>query len=84
MYIIIAVMGSCLTGARATSQAFLTLRVSVSSVVGGARTAVLEETCFCRFLANGHECEEEGRCTLFPEVAVNPGGSGIPADFGFV
>jgi len=67
MYIMIAVMGSCLTGARATSHAFFTLRVSVSSVVGGARTAILEEVCF-----------------LFPEVAVNPGGSGIPADFGFV
>ena len=49
MYIIIAVMGSCFTGAKATSQAFLSLRVSISSVEGGARTAVfeVEETCFC-------------------------------------
>jgi len=62
IYIMIPVIGSCLTGASATSQAFLSLRVSVSSVVGGARTAVLEDICF-----------------LFPDVAVNPGGSGIPA-----
>jgi hypothetical protein len=53
MYIMIAVMGSCLTGARATSQAFLSLRVSISEVVGGARTATvdLEEECFCFMLS---------------------------------
>lgn len=49
MYIMIAVMGSCLTGARATSHAFLSFKVSISAVVGGARTvAVLEDDCcFC-------------------------------------
>jgi hypothetical protein len=31
------VMGSCFIGAMAISQAFLSLRVSVSSVVGGFR-----------------------------------------------
>ena len=37
MYIMMAFMGRALAGARATSQAFLTLRVSVSSGVGGLR-----------------------------------------------
>lgn len=40
MYIPIAFMGSCLAGARAISQAFLSLRVSISSVVGGLRVVV--------------------------------------------
>lgn len=35
MYIMIAFMGSCFAGARATSQDFLTFRMSVSSGVGG-------------------------------------------------
>ena len=49
MYIMIAVMGSCLTGASATSQAFLSLRVSVSSVVGGVRVIgdFEDASCFC-------------------------------------
>jgi len=42
----IAVIGSCFTGASATSHAFLSLRTSVSAAVGGLRTASLEETCF--------------------------------------
>jgi len=42
-----AVMGSCLTGARATSHAFLSLSVSVSSVVGGVRTATVLEFADC-------------------------------------
>lgn len=37
MYIIIAVIGRPFTGARATSHAFLSLRVSISSEVGGLR-----------------------------------------------
>lgn len=43
MYIIIPVIGSCFTGARATSQAFLSLRTSIWAVVGAARVMVLEE-----------------------------------------
>jgi len=70
MYIIIAVMGSCFTGASATSHAFLSFSVPISSAVGGARVVVFEE--------------EEETCFLFPEdAALNPGGSGIPVDFGF-
>ena len=47
MYIMMAVIGSCLTGASATSHAFFSLSVSVSSVVGAARVVVfLEEICF--------------------------------------
>lgn len=68
MYIMIAVIGSCLTGARATSHAFLSFNVSISAGVRGARTTVFEEPC----------------CFLLPvDVDVNPGGSGIPLDFGF-
>lgn len=37
MYIMMAVMGRPLTGPRATSQAFLTLSVSLSSAEGGFR-----------------------------------------------
>lgn len=78
IYIMIAVIGSCLTGARATSHAFLSLRVSISSVVGGARTVGLdtafwEEDCMV-FLC---PCCT-GRALL---VEVKPGGSGIPLDF---
>ena len=43
MYIIIAFMGRALAGARASSHDFLTLRMSVSAVVGGFRAGVLEE-----------------------------------------
>ena len=43
MYIIIAFMGRALAGARASSHDFLSLRVSVSAVVGGFRAGVLEE-----------------------------------------
>ena len=43
MYIIIAFMGSALAGAKATSHDFLSLRVSVSVVVGGLRACVFEE-----------------------------------------
>lgn len=37
MYIMMAVMGRPLTGASATSQAFLSFKVSISAVVGGLR-----------------------------------------------
>jgi len=68
MYIMIAVIGNCFTGAKATSHAFLSLRVSISAVVGGARTATLVDVC----------------CFLLPDAAaVNPGGSGMPEDLGF-
>lgn len=43
MYIMIAFMGKALAGARASSQDFFSLRVSVSAVVGGRRAGVLEE-----------------------------------------
>ncbi|MBV35472.1 MAG: hypothetical protein CMP47_08440 [Rickettsiales bacterium] len=46
----------------------LSFKVSISAVVGGARTvAVLEDDC----------------CFLFPDTAMNPGGSGMLADFDF-
>jgi hypothetical protein len=40
MYIIIAFIGKAFAGARASSHDFLTLRVSVSAVVGGLRVRV--------------------------------------------
>lgn len=43
MYIIIAFMGRALAGARASSQDFLSLRVSVSARVGGLRVGALDE-----------------------------------------
>ena len=42
MYIITAFIGRAFAGARANSQDFLILRVSVSSVVGGLRVCCLE------------------------------------------
>ena len=42
MYIIIAFIGKALAGARASSQDFLSLSVSVSAVVGGFRVAILD------------------------------------------
>lgn len=42
MYIMIAFMGSAFAGARASSQDFFILRVSVSSGVGAFRSCVLE------------------------------------------
>ncbi len=41
MYIMMAFMGSCLAGAKATSHAFLSLRVSVSSAEGRVRAGFL-------------------------------------------
>ena len=43
MYIMIAFMGRALAGARAISQDFFSLSVSVSAVVGGLRVGVLDE-----------------------------------------
>ena len=43
MYIMIAFMGRALAGARASSQDFFSLSVSVSAVVGAWRAGVLEE-----------------------------------------
>ncbi len=43
MYIMIAFMGRALAGAKASSQDFFSLRMSVSAVVGGLRAGVLEE-----------------------------------------
>lgn len=64
MYIPMAFIGSCFAGARASSQAFLSLRVSISDAVGGLRgvTAFLEDL-------------EERDCCRAVEV-VKPGGSG--------
>lgn len=75
-----------MTGASATSHAFLSLSVSVSSVVGGARAATFEEACcfWTHVRIEEFDRASQGIFTLLPvEVAVNPGGSGIPADFGF-
>ena len=50
MYIMIAFMGKALAGARASSQDFFSLSVSVSAVVGGLRAGVLDEAaarCEC-------------------------------------
>lgn len=85
MYIMIAFMGSCLAGARAISQDFLSLSVSVSSGVGALRGC-----CCCCF-------EAAERCwvgelgdvlqglewqTLLLRAAEYPGGSGMFVDFG--
>ena len=43
MYIMIAFMGKALAGARASSQDFFSLSVSVSAVVGGFRAGILDE-----------------------------------------
>lgn len=43
IYIMMAFMGSCLAGARASSHDFLSFSVSVSSVVGGLRGVCLDE-----------------------------------------
>lgn len=43
MYIMIAFIGSCLAGARASSQDFLSFNESVSSTVGGLRALVVVE-----------------------------------------
>lgn len=43
MYIMIAFMGNALAGARAISQDFFNLSVSVSAVVGGLRAGALDE-----------------------------------------
>ncbi len=61
MYIMMAFMGSCFAGARATSQDFLTFRMSVSSGVGGLCGWVLEswarweesEVVLVKFLSEG-------------------------------
>ena len=43
MYIMIAFIGRALAGAKASSQDFFSLSVSVSAVVGGLRAGVLAE-----------------------------------------
>lgn len=57
MYIIIAFMGRAFAGARASSQDFLILSVSVSAGVGGLRAAVLEvrldRCCGCNCVSEG-------------------------------
>lgn len=88
-----AVMGSCFTGANATSHAFLTFSVSVSAAVGVFRAVCLAAAiCFYHVLVSSFleiivvaEAGRESWFTLLPEKAVEyPGGSGMPADFGFV
>ena len=51
MYIMMAFIGSCLAGARAISQDFLSLRVSVSSGVGALRGC-----CCCCCLEAADRC----------------------------
>jgi hypothetical protein len=46
MYIMIKVMGRPLTGPSATSHAFFSLSVSISSCVGGFRGWAFESFCF--------------------------------------
>ena len=60
MYIMIAFMGKALAGAKASSQAFLSLSVSVSAVVGGLRVGVLVVAgvrCECRWLQRNEGLE---------------------------
>ena len=64
MYIIIAFMGRALAGARASSQDFFTLRVSVSAVVGGLRVGFLVEVerwegCYYRRRLEGRRKDGE-------------------------
>ena len=66
MYIMIAFMGKALAGARASSQDFFSLSMSVSAVVGGLRAGFLEEAGVrC---GHGHSetwgCSMKGGCTL--------------------
>ena len=53
MYIMKAVIGRALTGARATSQAFLILSVSVSEAVGSLRVGwnLEEDICFWKVVS---------------------------------
>lgn len=53
MYIMIAFMGSCFAGARATSHDFLTLRMSVSSGVGGLRACCFASVARWRWVLAG-------------------------------
>lgn len=82
IYIMIAVIGNCLTGASATSHAFLSFSVSISVAVRGARTAVFEEPC-CFWSQVSTAQVKDARYITLLTVDVNPGGSGIPVDFGF-
>ena len=59
MYIIIAFMGSDLAGAMATSQAFFTFSVSVSSGVGPLRGACLEDDRCKRVRVSNQRCKSE-------------------------
>jgi hypothetical protein len=43
MYIMIAFIGSCLAGARASSHDFLSFSVSVSSIVGALRDCCFDD-----------------------------------------
>ena len=62
-----AFMGSCFAGAMASSHAFFSFRVSISSGVGAFRTAVLDDAC---------------ARSLRLREAVKPGGSGMEAFLG--
>lgn len=62
MYIMIAFIGSCFAGARATSHDFLILRMSVSSGVGGFRVCCFDSAARFPVTAEekpGGSCIEE-------------------------
>ena len=68
MYIMIAFMGSCLAGARAISHDFLSLRVSVSSVVGALRgCGCLEAAERCHVCELWHQIRSVGA----PDLATD-------------
>lgn len=85
MYIMIAFMGSAFAGARASSQDFFILSVSVSSGLGAFRSCVLEAAERYegaeRLLAGpaGSFCGCKEALALPPEDAEYPGGSGMLA-----
>lgn len=88
MYIMMAVMGKLLMGASATSQAFLSFSVSISSGVACLRGWIFVSFEVSRFFVVSSQLglsrsayDKWGLHTFEPEVCDGkPGGSGMPPD----
>ena len=65
MYIMIAFMGSCLAGARAISQDFFNLSLSVSSAEGALRGCCLEEAARYELVNSANEMPLQGESILY-------------------
>lgn len=86
MYIMIAFIGSCFAGAKATSHDFLILRMSVSSGVGGLRVCCFASAARWGFSVSLilNKSGTLGRLTLPVTADEKPGGSCIEdADLDF-